>query len=327
MSDPAFEFRDRGSQRVYYFTRSVESEDWDCFALYAQRVRVLLFTDTIFVKQSDGSVQLFTMTADGLFDEMAYTRTTLKLLPNLQKLEWCPYRRMCIPHALLFMHQGVKTFVAHLYPISAGTGSESDQRAYASLIKNIVARMPELTLLDLRFSFSVDKTKREIMTLFAGLPNLRKVVLPQYCITSDMLEVLSRLQTLGSIQFQPREVGNLNFAQEQEEGERKDVLCIAPTLSSGAFPALWDLSLSARLSDLTQLLNAPYAPTNITNMYAHVISLDTPEIFTAFLSTVGKNCRSLKSLAIYIDLSLLDTGLPTTRRPLTLNDLRPLMAD
>lgn len=289
-----------------YFARRLEPEDWARFAPYAQRVRTLLYNGRVADRDSYGRPRIIGAEA---FDEIARTRTTLNILPNLRTLEWYAATPGRVHHSILFMHENVKSFKVLL--------SAREEPNYTSLCKDIVARMPSLTHLDLRFSFSVNKIKPELIALFSGLSKLQIAILPLYCITGDIMEALSRLPNIGTIQFE--------FLDEQGSGDMTDVMQFSPKLEAGAFPSLWDLSLSARLSDMTRFLNMNYAPTNLTSLYVHVISVATPSVFTGFLNAVADNCHLLTSL--YIDLAMRENPMapPVSQERLTFENLRPLL--
>lgn len=190
----------------------------------------------------------------------------------------------------------------------------------ADLFKDIFERMPLLTHLDLSFDFPVREIEDDLTDLIQHLPKLKKLVVPLYCLTSKVVEVLSTLQNLGTIQFE--------FMEQQGEGDVQDVQKFSPSLREGAFPALWDLSLSSHLHDMTKFLSGSFSPTNLTSLYVHVLSVAKPSAVTNFLDAVAENCLLLTHL--YIDSfvpidSMIPEGTHSPGDRLTFDDLRPIL--
>ncbi|KAL6298456.1 hypothetical protein BKA93DRAFT_744071 [Sparassis latifolia] len=285
------------------FAKPLSPDDWRRFTRYARRVRKLSFTNGKTVH----------VLGQAVFDEIARTRTTLNILPNLQSLEWRSTPAN-VRVSLMFMHEGVKEFRTHLY--------ETPIYSIADFFKDIAERMPNLTCLDLCFCFPVREIESALCELVRSLPKLSKIVLPLYCHNSRVAEALSALQHLGTIQFE--------YLSEQGKGDLADVQHFAPMLERGAFPSLCDLSLSAHLADMNRFLKGTYAPTNLTSLYIHALSMVPPAVVTEFLKTMVENCKLLTHL--YLDLhmaaDLIDSAtrsLPPSEM-LSFNDLRPLLA-
>lgn len=184
----------------------------------------------------------------------------------------------------LFMHDHVKEFAVWLPLISPSvTGS-----ALQAHFQDIVARMPTLTHLDLRMTTSMRYVEDDVCELLRGLPKIQQLVIPIFHQTSRIMTELSRLPDLGVFQFE--------YSYDQGHGDVDDVLSFSPTLSEGAFPSLWDLSLVVSLPDITRFIKMPFAPTNLALLY-----IDCPVIQSAsdvhdFLLAVSENCQLLKVL-------------------------------
>jgi hypothetical protein len=172
----------------------------------------------------------------------------------------------------------------------------------------------------MRINQSAKLIQADFLKLISDLPKLEKVVLPLYFITSKVMEGLSRLQHLGTIQFE--------FLSLQGRGEQEDVQSFCPILAEGAFPVLWDLSLSVRLAHFTTFIKSPFAPRLLSSIYVHAISVDGEAAVHQFFSAVVENCPLVE--AIYLEClpgQILSTqwNLPASQiEPLTLNTLQPL---
>lgn len=249
------------------------------------------------------------------FDEVARTRTTLNILPNLLTFEWTPPLHKSFASFasnVVFMHENIKHLAISL-PKAAGP----PLRPY---FQDIVARMPNLTHLDLRMQVAMNEIEADAMELFRGLPMLQQVTLPNYHLTTKVVEELSKLSHLGVVQFE--------YGEEQGYGIPTDVQMFAPTLSQGAFPSLYDISLTANLADVTRFMSASFAPTNITSLYIDSPSLspESPSTIHEFLKTIADNCQLLKSLflALLNDVRSF-TSKPSSEDHVTFETLRPIL--
>lgn len=283
------------------FSHSLQASDWERFSRYARRVRSIYFN----CKDKKKNI------SPRVFDEIGRTRLTFNIFPNLRELAWITddYDRMRL--CSLFMHDSVSHFTISL-PRNAIT-------QVSSFFDEVVLRMPTLTHLDLRFASPASSMEAELSSLIRGFPKLHRIILPLFTITNKILEELSRLQSLGTIQFE--------FMPTQGQGALSDVVNFAPKFQEGAFPALWDLSISAKLPDATKFLSSEFGPTNLTSFYVHVLSTAEPSEVTDFLTAVANHCQRLTHL--YVDLLISTTdetaeAIPTKER-LTWNDIRPVL--
>ncbi|THG93997.1 hypothetical protein EW026_g7380 [Hermanssonia centrifuga] len=261
--------RELGKGR-YEFTRSLEAGDWEDFARYARRVRSLHVSET-----SDTN-----FLSKELLDEVARSRIWLNVLPGLRELHWLTPTAERMRFSFIFMHSNITHFAVSLHP--------SDGYPISAFFKEVLLRMPNLTVLDLRFRLAAKEIENNIRALLQGLPKLKQIILPVYTWTSGIVEEASKLPNLGTIQFE--------FMEPQGRGSPADVLDFAPRLEEGAFPALWDIALSARLPDITNFLTGSFAPSKLTTLYIHVISAAQPEVVTNFVTAVSESCKLLQSL-------------------------------
>ncbi|OSX62549.1 hypothetical protein POSPLADRAFT_1141366 [Postia placenta MAD-698-R-SB12] len=287
------------SLEYHSFSRTLNADDWARFAPYGRRVRKLSYRE-------DGPPTTPQLSSKA-FDEIARSRTTLSILPNLRTLEWRSER---VRLSLVCMSDTVREFTARLY--------SPDTHPVADFFKDFAQRMPYVTHLDLSFDFPVRDIEQNLVTLIGHLRKLQKVVLPTYCVSPKLVEGLSTLPELGVIQFE---------FMGQGRGDVADVQDFAPAIQEGAFPALWDLSVSARLADVTAFLRNSYAPARLTALYVHVLSVCSPPVVADFLQAVADNCKLLKSLYVelYIAPESLDWATFQTGDQLTWSDLRPVL--
>ena len=152
-------------------------------------------------------------------------------------------------HSLLFQHESINSFTVYLH--------KTDAYPLSAFFQEVLLRMPNLTSLDLRFVFPAREVENELVDLFAGLTSLKRVVLPVYTLTSKIASQLSKQQRLGTIQFE--------YMNYQGHGDIEDVIDFNPQLADGAFPALWDLSLSAKIPSMTKFINSGFAPPHLTS--------------------------------------------------------------
>ena len=182
-------------------------------------------------------------------------------------------------NSVVLMHDGIKEFALSIGTLPINT-----------MFQEIVTRMPLLTHLDLRLHVPMHSVELEALELFRGLRKLQVVILPNYHLTANVIQELSRLPDLGVVQFE--------YGGTQGFGDPSDVHVFDPRLEDGAFPALWDLSLTARLIDMDCFMNAPFAPINITSLYidSSFTVPETSESVHTFLCTVARTCKMLECL-------------------------------
>ncbi|KAH9934609.1 hypothetical protein B0H21DRAFT_699332 [Amylocystis lapponica] len=284
------------------FSRALTPDDWARFSKYAVRVRQLRYYE-------DQEPRLY---RSSMFDEIARTRTTLNILPHLHTLEWHSIQPERCRSAVVFMHENIKHFSVRLH--------KSTQYPLSDFFMDVAVRMPALVHLDLCFTFPVHEIEGDLTALIRRLPKLRKIVLPLYTLTSKVVETLSTLQHLGTIQFE--------FMERQGQGDVLDLARFAPRLEEGAFPALWDLSLSAHLSDMTRFLSGSFSPTNLTSLYVHVLSAVATSTVTDFIVAVSENCQLLTHLYLELLMATTASELDVLERAghwLTFDALRPIL--
>jgi hypothetical protein len=268
------------------FTRLIESSDWKRFERYGRRVRRLCYRPG-----DSGNFPI----ANSVFDDIARTRTSLAMLPNMHTLEWEGPVALCV----MFMHTNVRRFAIRL-PLFVDLSTPSDNSqasispsnipALKSLFGDVVDRMPDLTYLNIKMNYGISKVESEVAELLRGLKKLKKFAGPRYSVTTNVMNALSRLEFLGCVEFQ--------YSDDQGFGDPEDVTEFRPTVEEGAFPSLWDLGLALNYQGFTKFINSPFAPTNLRMLYIDSQLFEVPEDVKSLLISLSENCQLLESLAL-----------------------------
>jgi hypothetical protein len=220
--------------------------------------------------------------------------------------------------SIIFMHDRLKRFIFWVPFEEEQLHLDMEVVRQTSFFHQVAARMPSLTCLDLRMDVPSCLVTTPVTDLLTSLPALQTIILPNYHITSAILASLSTLPRLGVIMFE--------WGSDQGDGSLDDVQQVTPTLTEGAFPALWDLSLTANLSDMRNFLEMSLTPMNLTNLYVHCPCSQNADDVGWFLKCVADNCQMLK--ALYLELLWIDPmGVYTAREDcITFETLKPLLA-
>ncbi|KAJ7707801.1 hypothetical protein B0H17DRAFT_1192234 [Mycena rosella] len=284
----------------YAFIANPDADDWRRFTKYSARVRRLFF------HAESGLLRL----SPTVFEDVARTRTSLNILPNVNTLSWAGPLSL----AVMFMHANVKRFVLWL-PDKFAVPDLPLQPQYDLLpfFRDVASRMPNLTYLDLRTNMPMHDMEVDLIFLLRSLAKLRKVVFPRFECTTRIAETLAQLPDLGTLEFQ--------YVPEQGLGDPSDTHVFRPTLAMGAFPSLWDLSLTISLNDGVQFMRNSFAPTNLTALYFDSYLVESPAVVHELLSLLAETCHLLESLGI---VTLIGPNSPNEER-INFSTLRPLL--
>ncbi|KAG1764421.1 hypothetical protein EDD22DRAFT_883407 [Suillus occidentalis] len=284
--------------RYNLFDGLPDSRDWARFQKYANRVRILRF-------EQDNDVDY-----SGLLDDMARTRTTLDMLPNLHTLEWVYDDIDCMERAPLFMHQRLRHLI-----ISAPPLRHKDK---VSFFLDICVRAPHIHSLDLRVPYCVQYIEAAILELLRGLPDLKKVIFPEFFLTSSIVSELARMKHIKIVQFE--------YGFDQGLGDEKDVDTFAPVLEQGAFPALLDLAVTARIEHVMRFVNADFAPVNLTSLYINTYVEHKPEELHTLFVTLSERCSRLSQLYVLLAHHVTGELELVPAKQITFNTLTPLLS-
>ncbi|KAJ7637620.1 hypothetical protein DFH06DRAFT_1054123 [Mycena polygramma] len=283
----------------YAFITPPDADDWQRLERYTRRVRRLEFQGDL------GRPRL----CPTVFEDVARTRTSLNILPNVNTLVW----NAPLSLAAIFMHTNVKRFAISL-PVFVAPDSP------LPFFRDVVSRMPHLTSLDIRTNNPMHNMQDDMIYLLRSLLKLRKVIFPRFNVTTHVAETLQNLPDLGCIEFQ--------YATEQGCGDPNDIEVFRPMLKMGAFPSLCDLSLTCSIEDFTSFMGQASAPTNLTAVYVDSKLMESPTAVHELLAALADTCQLLESLGILSLISTVDAppalaDVPSAER-ISFSTLQPL---
>lgn len=285
-------FHRRSRMDFYEFSRTPTPEDWTRFIPYARRVRSLKYGTNLNEKaQSFG---------DRVFDDLARTRTTLEVLPNLRSLWWNSIPRA--RHATLFMHDKVTEFSFKIY-------SEN----LPSLSTDIVGRMPSLRSLRWTNSYEPHNPDddQELLQLLSSLQNLREVTPPKDALSGKFLKALSLLPELEVIQFDT--LGGMPYP----------IFPLDCTLQEGAFPMLYDLCLNSYLDDVRVYLTGGALLPRLRNLSVESVHPELPPAVQQFLTDVTRCYPALEMITMDMIVGIEDQD---ECNPLSPKHLHPILS-
>ncbi|KAF8269848.1 hypothetical protein EI94DRAFT_1724445 [Lactarius quietus] len=294
--------RRRGETQFYTFQRTPTPEDWARFAPYACRLRTLKFGTDQWASVSDRAVPL----GDSVFYDLARSRTTLEVFPNLRRLWWeTEYRALQSQHAVLFMHDKVKEFAF---------GLESED--LMSLATDVVGRMPSLLSLKcMCLDAFYDPNHDSILKhLVSHLPKLQEITLPKQALGGQILKALSLLPELRALLYD--NIGGIRgtFAP-----------VIADALEDGAFPMLDDLCLDSTLEDMRHYLTGGALLPRIRHISVESANPESPLAVQEFLSDVTRCYPLLETIAIDVIVSI-EVQEQEACEPLMLEHVHPILS-
>lgn len=224
---------------------------------------------------------------DHVFDDLARTRTTLELLPNLQRLCWdIPCSKSRLRHAILFMHDKVTEFAFNL--------GYNDPHL---LTTDIIGRMPSLTSLKFTTPYTyLDRSPNyedALLQLLSSLQKLQEVTLPKDVLDGQFLKTLSLLPELGVVQFDT--LGGLRYPITPT---------IESTLEEGAFPMLYDLCLDSTLDDMRLYLTGGASLPRLKNLSVESVVPELPSNVQQFLVDVTRCYPTLEVVSLDVIVAI-----------------------
>ncbi|KIK96983.1 hypothetical protein PAXRUDRAFT_137252 [Paxillus rubicundulus Ve08.2h10] len=269
---PIREAERQGERMQYVFEATPEANDWLRFERYASRVRCLRF-----------HWSKYGADINRLLDDVARTRTSLEILPNMHTLEWIYLRDDHMERCKLFLHRQLR----HLT-----VTAPCKYRPRPDFYTDLCARASQLHTLNLFIRYPGEPQEVELRILVSNLPELRRIVLPEFHFTSSLIEELSRAKNIGVVE--------LSHDMDAGHGDPKNVETFAPVLAEGAFPSLYDLSLVAKIDDIDRFFQSNFAPINITTLYINTYEDHSPSEVHDFLVTLSQQCQLLSKLYIQL---------------------------
>ncbi|KIJ12828.1 hypothetical protein PAXINDRAFT_82284 [Paxillus involutus ATCC 200175] len=246
------------------FEAMPDANDWLRFERYSSRVRCLRFDSDDYV-----------LDINHLLDDVARTRTSPEILPNMHTLEWIYYCNDHMERCKLFLHRQLR----HLTVVAP-----SKYQLRPAFYMDLGARASHLHTLNLWA-----QPPGELQMLLRNLPELRKIVLPEFHFTSSVIEELSRAKNIRVV-----DLSHDDNDWDEYRGDQKNVETFAPVLEEGAFPSLSNLSLAAKIDDLDRFFRSDFAPINLTTLYINTYEDCRPLGMHDFLVTLSQQCHLSK---------------------------------
>lgn len=219
--------------------------------------------------------------SDTVFDDLALTRTTLEVLPNLQCLWWESITRS--RHATLFMHDKVTEFAFKV-----------DSENLQSLKTDVVGRMPSLRSLTWKSSFGRHDhdDDQALLQLLSGVQKLREITLPKDVLDRQFLKTLSLLPELEVIQCDT--LGGIPYP----------IAPIGSTLQEGAFPMLCDLFLNSTLDDIRLYLTGDALLPRLKELSVESVHAEPSATVQEFLADVTRCYPTLETVSMDVVVSI-----------------------
>ena len=240
---------------------------------------------------------------NSVFDDLARTRTTLEVLPNLRRLCWDTsdsHWKSC--HAIPFMHDKITEFA--FYP---------DYNDPVLLTTDIVARMPSLTSLTcISFGRHDPSKHQQLLKLLSEWRKLQAVTLPKNFLDDRFLKTLSLLPELRVIQFDT--LGGLPGLTTPT---------IKSTLEDGAFPMLYDLCLHSTLDDMRHYLTGGALLPQLKNLSVESVHPEPAQTVQQFFVEVTRCYPGLETVSVDVIVSIRRQD---SCQPLMLEDFCPLLS-
>lgn len=225
----------------------------------------------------------------------------------MHTLEWIYTNPAHMERCKLFLHRRLRHLsVTAPYQLHPRPGFYTD----------LCARAPHLRTLALFVTFPGKPIDAELRILLQNLPELEKVVLPDFHYTSAVIEELSRAKNICIVDFSQ----DLNLGY----GNPTNVAFFAPVLEEGAFPCLRELNLSARIDDLDHFFSSSFAPIYITTLYVNSYTDHTPKEVHTFLTTLSQRCQVLSKLNLQLYHKSLPSDLPADQQ-LSYDTIKPIL--
>ncbi|KAN0137184.1 hypothetical protein V8E53_005181 [Lactarius tabidus] len=288
----------RRETQFYTFQRTPTPEDWVRFAPYARRLRTLKFGTDAWA--TDRAVSL----EDSVFHDIARSRTTLEVFPNLRRLWWeTEYRALKSQHAVLFMHDKVQEFAFSLQ-------TEDPM----SLATDVVGRMPSLLSLKCMSydPFYEPRYDPILKHLFSHLLKLQEITIAKQALGGHVLKALSLLPELRVLQFDT--IGGIPCTPAP---------VIADKLEDGAFPLLDDLCLDSTLEDMRHYLTGGALLPRLRSLSVESANLESPFAVQEFLSDVTRCYPLLGTIAIDVIVRIEEQE---DCEPLMLEHVQPILS-
>lgn len=250
-------------------------------------------------------------------NEIASSRTTLKIFPIVRSIHWTLDFEGMNP---VWMNDTVEELFIRVHEMSPPT---TDQ--FHSFVDHVLERMPLVRKFELEQMGPLDNLEPDFLRLWAGLTMLREKALPLYILTPRVLSVLAGLKHLRTIEI------NYTLANNGSTGDEFEVRNLKATLEDGAFPSLRALSFSTRLKRASRFLTQENFPlSNLTSLCIRAVPIASgSEDLKSFLEMLSTSCVSMDKLQVVLNDDNGD-GLPNVAPSnstiIRIGDIRPVLS-
>ncbi|KAG6812042.1 hypothetical protein H0H92_004626 [Tricholoma furcatifolium] len=256
-----------GDVTWHKFIRPLEYSDWDRFERYRYRVHKLSYSPS----ETEGRSFIH----DSVFDDIMWRRPGDKIvLPRMHTLEWFGPMKLCA----LFMHNGVRNLTL-CFP--------RDGLDVSRAIGDIIALMPELSILDLRY-FTALPSEAEINRLLSGLPNLKRITLPAPFLTNTITETASQLGCLDRLAFW--------YGHGFDQPSQANISGFTPVLSNSSFPVLTKLITRVPYQKVLKVLAHSSPPSNLTLLFLQSRVVEHPSVLFDLTTAIARACPLIEKL-------------------------------
>jgi hypothetical protein len=243
--------------------------------------------------------------ANSVFDDLARTRTTLEVLPNLRRLCWdTSYSFGKSRHAIPFMHDKITEFAFFL-----------DFNDPLLLNTDIVGRMPSLISLKCTgssYGLRDPTHDQQLLQLLSDLQKLQEITLPKNFLDGQFLKTLSLLPELRIIQFDTM-------------GGLRDPIApiIGITPEEGSFPMLYDLCLDSTLEDIRLYLTGGALLPRLKNLSVESVHPESPLAVQQFFVDAIRCYPTLEIISMDVIVGIAEQE---ACEPLLPEHLRPILS-
>jgi hypothetical protein len=244
---------------------------------------------------------------ESVFIDLAMTRPTLSILPNLRNLTWAASTDKALTQCLLFLHPGL-TSLNILVRESVLAAPVNN------FLQEVQTRTPYLSRFELNCTQPMSEVETSLMELLRTLEGLEEITLPHYYLTSNLLEHLS---TLGRLK-------NVLLWSNSPVGDPKDVKDVSISPAQGSFPLLEKLSVDMNLTEGLRFVQSKASLSHLTYIHISALKLEAPSDIHNFLKGVSESCPALTTLVLSLLVKWVEE--PSHSTSVTMDTLRPVLA-
>ncbi|TFK72266.1 hypothetical protein BDN72DRAFT_957429 [Pluteus cervinus] len=282
--------------RPFKLAREPTLEDWQRFQRYARRVKAFSYVEP--------DVSRFFEIDQSVFDSLALIRSHLPIFPNLRTL----HIDSSFPNAAMFFHSSIQDLHIILQIELQHNKGDVDPQHNRDFLRYIQLRGADLTSL----SISAEHThmfidfleefipiriyEEEVLGLLSQQTRLRHLCLPQFWITTNVVNAISCLHSLETIKSVPgsyigHPVESVTFYPLFDQNGQKPAL-----------PSLQTLKLSVPYTPFHSFLSRWVTPHNhfksrLQELILHSQILESAETLKTVIECISTCCPGMKTLS------------------------------